>query len=116
MSTTNPSRKRKRNCENRQVYVGNLPFDATEEELHDVFSVMGPIKNIWIAKRPPGFAFVTFKRTVHAYDAVKYLNGKKICNLEAKVEMCEVDFQEDLKRRTEENKKKLIDSNVQGTN
>ncbi|CAO4385503.1 unnamed protein product [Caenorhabditis nigoni] len=73
---------------------------------------MGPVKNIWMAKRPPGFAFVTYKRTVHAYDAVKYLNGKKICDLEAKVEMCEVDFKEDLKRRTEENQRKLKSATV----
>ncbi|CAI2352376.1 unnamed protein product [Caenorhabditis sp. 36 PRJEB53466] len=63
---------------------------------------MGPIKSIWMAKRPPGFAFVTFKRSVHAYDAVKYLNGTKICDLKAIVEMCEVDFKKDLKRRTME--------------
>ncbi|CAP33157.1 Protein CBG14713 [Caenorhabditis briggsae] len=107
MSDSIPQKRKKRNFENRQVYVGNLPFDATEQELHDVFSVMGPIKNIWMAKRPPGFAFVTYKRTVHAYDAVKYLNGKKICDLEAKVEMCEMDFKEDLKRRMEENQRKL---------
>ncbi|PIC18453.1 hypothetical protein B9Z55_024340 [Caenorhabditis nigoni] len=112
MSDSNPQKRRKRNCENRQIYVGNLPFDATEKELHNVFSVMGPIKNIWMAKRPPGFAFVTYKRTVHAYDAVKYLNGKKICDLEAKVEMCEVDFKEDLKRRTEENQRKLKSATV----
>ncbi|CAB16494.2 RRM domain-containing protein [Caenorhabditis elegans] len=101
MSVIPQNRKRKRNVENRQVYVGNMPFDATEKEIEAVFSVMGPIKSIWMAKRPPGFAFVTFKRTVHAFDAVKYLNGKKICDLEAKVEMCEVDFKEDLRRRME---------------
>ncbi|CAD6191360.1 unnamed protein product [Caenorhabditis auriculariae] len=72
-----------------RVYVGNLPFDATEVELREVFSRMGFVRKIWIAKRPPGFAFIHYQRPLDALDAVEFLDGTKICGLKARVELCE---------------------------
>lgn len=41
-----------------RVYVGGLPRDATTREIQDQFSRYGHVSNIWIARNPPGFAFV----------------------------------------------------------
>jgi splicing factor, arginine/serine-rich 7 len=36
------------------VYIGNLDFDATPYDLHDEFDRYGQIRDIWIARHPPG--------------------------------------------------------------
>lgn len=41
-----------------RVYVGGLPRDATSNEIQDGFSRYGRVSNIWVARNPPGFAFV----------------------------------------------------------
>lgn len=41
-----------------RLYVGGLPRDATSREIQDGFNRFGHIANIWIARNPPGFAFV----------------------------------------------------------
>lgn len=41
-----------------RVYVGGLPRDATSREVQDEFNRYGRVTNIWIARNPPGFAFV----------------------------------------------------------
>ena len=40
------------------MYVGNLPRDVQEGEVTDVFRRFGRIVSTWIARNPPGFAFV----------------------------------------------------------
>jgi len=37
-----------------KVYIGDLGSDGTRYELEDAFSTFGGVKNIWIAKKPPG--------------------------------------------------------------
>ena len=37
-----------------QIYIGDLGNDATRYELEDAFNPFGTVKNVWIAKRPPG--------------------------------------------------------------
>ena len=37
-----------------QIYIGDLGNDATRYELEDAFTPFGTVKNVWIAKRPPG--------------------------------------------------------------
>ena len=43
-----------------KVYIGNLGNNASKYELEDAFSKYGPLKNVWVARNPPGFAFVEF--------------------------------------------------------
>ncbi|KAI3418937.1 hypothetical protein GPALN_008032 [Globodera pallida] len=70
-----------------KIYVGGLPEDATSEELDDVFHRFGRIRKIWVARRPPGFAFVEFEDVRDAEDAVRALDGTKICGVKARVEL-----------------------------
>ena len=38
--------------------VGGLGEEGTRIELDDAFGKFGPIKNIWLAKAPPSFAYI----------------------------------------------------------
>ena len=58
-----------------KVYVGDLPRDATEKEIERAFSYYGPLKSVWVARNPPGFAFVQFEDYRDADDAVHGLDG-----------------------------------------
>jgi len=44
---------------------------VSEEELQEVFSRVGKIRTCWVAKRPAGFAFLTYDDPRDAEDAVK---------------------------------------------
>jgi len=70
-----------------KVYVGDLPRDATEKEIQQAFCSYGPIKNIWVARNPPGFAFVEFEDPRDAEDSVRELDGRSICGVRARVEL-----------------------------
>lgn len=58
-----------------KVYVGEIGHGAAKQELEDVFSEYGPLKNVWVARNPPGFAFVEFEDHRDARDAVDALDG-----------------------------------------
>uniref|UniRef100_A0A061QUV6 Nuclear cap-binding protein subunit 2 n=1 Tax=Tetraselmis sp. GSL018 TaxID=582737 RepID=A0A061QUV6_9CHLO len=62
------------------VYVGNLSFFTTEEQLYEIFSKCGDIKRIVMGlhkenKTPCGFCFVVFYTREDTEDCVKYING-----------------------------------------
>ena len=54
-----------------RIYVGNIndgPCEAYEVE--DIFKKYGQVTDVWIARRPPGFAFVSMSDMRDAEDAV----------------------------------------------
>lgn len=59
-----------------KIYVGNLGTGAGKGELERAFGYYGPLRTVWIARNPPGFAFVEFEDTRDAEDAVRGLDGK----------------------------------------
>lgn len=59
-----------------KVYVGDLGNSGTKHEIEDAFSYYGPLRNVWVARNPPGFAFVEFEDSRDARDAVRALDGK----------------------------------------
>ena len=64
-----------------KVYIGNLGNNASKYELEDAFSKYGPLRNVWVARNPPGFAFVEFEDARDAEDAVKAVDGTRICGV-----------------------------------
>lgn len=48
-------------------------------QLEDAFNRFGRIRKVWVARRPPGFAFVEFEDARDAEDAVKALDGTYVC-------------------------------------
>ncbi|XP_017567526.1 serine/arginine-rich splicing factor 7 isoform X1 [Pygocentrus nattereri] len=70
-----------------KVYVGNLGTGAGKGELERAFGYYGPLRTVWIARNPPGFAFVEFEDPRDAEDAVRGLDGKVICGTRVRVEL-----------------------------
>lgn len=70
-----------------KVYIGNLSSHATKSELEAAFSKYGPLRNAWVARSPPGFGFVEFEDSRDAEDAVRHLDGVRLCGERIKVEM-----------------------------
>ncbi|KAL5007045.1 hypothetical protein ScPMuIL_015851 [Solemya velum] len=70
-----------------KVYVGDLGYGAAKQELEDVFSRYGPLKNVWVARNPPGFAFVEFQDPRDADDSCRALDGTRINGRRVRVEM-----------------------------
>jgi len=65
------------------LYVGNLSFYTTEEQIYEVFSKAGEVKRIIMGldryrKTPCGFCFVEYYTRKDAEDAMKYVNGMKL--------------------------------------
>ncbi|MBI2201758.1 MAG: RNA-binding protein, partial [Armatimonadetes bacterium] len=60
---------------NKSLYVGNLPYDVTEQELRDLFQAWGPVAQTrLIADR--GFGFVELPEE-KAAEAITAMNGKE---------------------------------------
>lgn len=62
------------------VYVGNLAFHTTEEQIHELFSKCGPLRRIVMgldknARTPCGFCFVEYLTRRDTEDCVRYLNS-----------------------------------------
>eukprot|EP00897_Mesotaenium_endlicherianum_P005668 jgi/Mesen1/5129/ME000255S04103 len=62
------------------VYIGNLSFYTTEEQIYEVFSRTGEIKRIVMgldknSMTPCGFCFVMYYTREDAEDAVKFISG-----------------------------------------
>ncbi|XP_077994708.1 serine/arginine-rich splicing factor 7-like [Glandiceps talaboti] len=69
-----------------KLYVGDLGSGAAKHELESRFSKYGPLRNVWVARNPPGFAFVEFEDPRDASDAVRGLDGRIICDRRVRVE------------------------------
>ncbi|RKF54565.1 Nuclear cap-binding protein subunit 2 [Golovinomyces cichoracearum] len=65
------------------LYVGNLSFYTTEEQIHELFSKCGEIKRLIMGldrfnKTPCGFCFVEYYTHQDALDCMKYIGGTKL--------------------------------------
>ena len=66
-----------------KLFVGNLDFKVTENDLRDAFAAYGTVveTNVVIDRvtsRPRGFAFVTMGSPEEAQKAIDGLNGKEL--------------------------------------
>ncbi|XP_057419837.1 serine/arginine-rich splicing factor RSZ21 [Lotus japonicus] len=59
-----------------RVYVGNLDPRVSERDLEDEFRLYGVLRSVWVARRPPGYAFLEFDDKRDALDAIHALDGK----------------------------------------
>ena len=63
-----------------KIYVGNLAFSVTENDLQDLFSKHGPVTEVAIVQdrvtgQPRGFGFVTMTTAEGSKAAIAALNG-----------------------------------------
>lgn len=70
-----------------KVYVGELGNNASKQDIEEAFGYYGPLRNVWVARNPPGFAFVEFEDARDAEDAVRGLDGRTISGRRARVEL-----------------------------
>ena len=66
-----------------KIFVGNLDFKVTENDLHDAFAALGTVVEANLVTdrttgRPRGFAFVTMNSPEEAQKAIDALNGKEL--------------------------------------
>lgn len=67
------------------IYVGNLPFNATEDEVKALFAPFGNVTSVALIKdkmtgQPRGFGFVEMSSDDEAQKAITALNGKEFKN------------------------------------
>jgi RNA recognition motif-containing protein len=67
----------------KRLYVGNLPFSTTSEQLKEIFIPYGPIQEVEIVTfkdtgRSKGFGFVTFSDESNAEKAKQEMNNKEV--------------------------------------
>ncbi|HRO67599.1 MAG TPA: RNA-binding protein [Pseudobdellovibrionaceae bacterium] len=65
----------------KKLYVGNLPFTATEESLHEAFGECGAVESVRIitdrdSGRSKGFGFVEMGSDADAQNAISRFNGQ----------------------------------------
>lgn len=63
-----------------RIYVGNLPFTATEDQLHQLFATYGAVSEVTIIRdrdsgQAKGFGFVQMADDAAARTAMAQLNG-----------------------------------------
>jgi RNA recognition motif-containing protein len=68
---------------NTKLYVGNLSYDLTENDLQDLFAKHGPVSEVNILQdrdtgRARGFGFVTMATEEGAKAAIQALNGTEL--------------------------------------
>ena len=66
---------------NRVLYVRNLPFKITAEEMYDIFGKYGAVRQIRLgtAADTRGTAFVVYEDIYDAKSASDHLNGFNVC-------------------------------------
>ncbi len=77
-----------------QLYVGNLAYSVTEDDLKEAFTAFGEVASVNLIKdrmtgQSKGFGFVDMPRNSEADTAIKSLNGKPIKGRAIKVNQSE---------------------------
>ena len=75
----------------KNLYVGNLSYDTTEDTLRTLFAEYGEIESVRLISdrytgRSKGCAFVEMSTEEAAQEAISGLNGKQVDNREIKVD------------------------------
>lgn len=66
-----------------KLFIANIPFETSEDEIKDLFSVHGEIVDFYMPKDRDtgnyrGFAFLTFASEDMAQNAIEQVNGQEI--------------------------------------
>jgi RNA recognition motif-containing protein len=75
-----------------KLYVGNLSYSTTEDDLRTLFAQAGTVSSVALIKdrdsgQSKGFAFVEMSNQVEAEKAISMFNGRQVGDRELKVNM-----------------------------
>ena len=67
----------------KKLFISNLDFEVTSEQLREMFSAIGPCTSVVVAldkesRRSKGFAFVEMENEEHTALAIEQLNNKQV--------------------------------------
>jgi len=73
-----------------KLYVGNLSYHTTENELRELFAAVGEVRSVTVVTdrdtgRSRGFGFVEMASEQGAREAIRQLNGKSVDDREIQV-------------------------------
>lgn len=80
VSTRSAKKSNDPDADKKELFVGNIPFSMSEDQLGEVFSEFGEVTNIKMPQqdgRPKGFGFVEFADHASAAKAIKGLASKE---------------------------------------
>ncbi len=75
-----------------KLYVGNLPFEVTDDSLHELFETQGQVTSAKVITdretgRPRGFGFVEMGQAEDAQKAIQSLDGQDFQGRNLKVNL-----------------------------
>ena len=75
-----------------KLYVGNLSFNSTEDDISDAFAAHGTVTSVNVITdretgRPRGFAFVEMASDAEAQSAIQALDGQELGGRSLKVNL-----------------------------
>ncbi|KAK2457834.1 glycine-rich RNA-binding protein [Trifolium repens] len=79
--------------QHRCVFVGNIPYDATEEQLIEICQDVGPVVSLIDREtgKPKGYGFCEYKDEETALSARRNLQGYEINGRQLRVDFAEND-------------------------
>ncbi|XP_067934141.1 serine/arginine-rich splicing factor 3-like isoform X2 [Watersipora subatra] len=69
-----------------RIFVGDLGRQATRYDVEREYERYGKLVDVWVARNPPGFAFIVFKNLDECERAVRKSHGRRICGRRVRVE------------------------------
>jgi len=86
----------------RSVFVGNIPYEATDENLKDIFSQVGPVLSFRLVYdrdtgKPKGYGFCEYQDQETAKSAMRNLSGYELSGRSLRVDTATSDKSEELK-------------------
>ncbi|KAL6514586.1 hypothetical protein OROGR_020165 [Orobanche gracilis] len=84
--------------QHRRVFVGNIPYDATEEQLVQICEEVGPVVSFRDTGKPKGYGFCEYKDEETALSARRNLQGYDINGRQLRVDFAENDKNADRSR------------------
>ena len=74
-----PGNNAGREYDDRRLHVANLDVDTTRRDMEQVFGRFGPLKEIWLARSIPAFAFVIYRDRAATLEALHKADRREIC-------------------------------------
>lgn len=79
---------------NSKLYVGNLSYSTTEDDLRTLFLQAGTVTSVALIKdrdsgRPKGFAFVEMGNQAEAQKAIQMFNGHSLGDRDLRVNLAQ---------------------------